>query len=129
MALFRKSPPKPEGEAPAKPAASPLLGPIASVILADLALRGGQALVRRGVERGLLKGQPVPQGRVVHGQSLPETVVGTVLATMARRSVPGALLVGGGLIAKALSDRYRARRAAQAEPEAADDGAEKDHSA
>lgn len=114
MALFRKKPPEPaQSDAPAKPAAPPLLGPIATVILADLALRGGQALVRRGVERGLLKGEPVPQGRVVHGQSLPETVVGTVLATMARRSVPGALLVGGGLIAKALADRYRARKAAE----------------
>lgn len=129
MALFRKNPPKPEADTPAKPAAAPLLGPIASVILADLALRGGQALVRRGVERGLLKGEPVPQGRVVHGQSLPETVVGTVLATMARRSVPGALLVGGGLIAKALTDRYRARQAARAGTEAAQDAAEKDHSA
>lgn len=117
MALFRKKPPEPaKADAPAKPAAPPLLGPIATVILADLVVRGGQALVKRGVERGLLKGEPVPQGRVVHGQNLPETVVGTVLATMARRSVPGALLVGGGLIAKALADRYRARKAAQTGP-------------
>ena len=129
MALFRKDPPKPAADAAEKPAAPPLLGPIASVILADLAVRGGQALVRRGVERGLLKGQPVPQGRVVHGQSLPETVVGTVLATMARRSVPGALLVGGGLIVKALSDRHRARQAAKTEPETPKDSAEQDHSA
>lgn len=85
------------------------------MILADMALRAGQALVRRGVERGILQGQPAPKGRVVRGRSLGETVVGTVLNEVARRSIPGAILVGGGLLAKALRDRHRAKAAQKRE--------------
>jgi len=82
---------------------------VATIVLADVALRAGSALVRRGIEHGLLHGKPAPGGRVVHGLTVKETVVGTVLAAVARRSVPGAILVGGGLIAKMLIDHYRAK--------------------
>jgi len=117
MALFSKKKPAAE-PALAKPAT--LLSPLLTVIAANLAVRAGQSLVRRGVERGLLNGQAADAGRVVHGSSLGETVAGTVMAEVARRSVPGALLVGGGLLAKALRDRHRARKAAAALPPPAD---------
>eukprot|EP01037_Dinobryon_pediforme_P007753 gene7753-7818_t len=100
---------KPEPAPPESPKDEAPLSPVATMILADMALRAGQALVRRGVERGILQGQPAPKGRVVRGRSLGETVVGTVLNEVARRSVPGAILVGGGLLAKALRDRHRAK--------------------
>ena len=86
------------------------LSPLLTVIVADLALRAGEKLVRRGVERGLLRGKPTQSGRVIRGATLQETVIGTVMAEVARRSVPGAILVGGGLLAKALRDRRKARK-------------------
>jgi len=66
-------------------------------------------LLRRTVELGLLKGKAVP-GKVIRGSTIKETLIGTALAAVARRSVPGAILVGGGLLAKAISDRRRAKR-------------------
>ena len=38
-------------------------------------------------------------------------IAGAALTRIATRSVPGALLVGGGLLAKTLYDRRRARKA------------------
>ena len=66
-------------------------------------------MLRRSVEIGLLNGRAVP-GRVIRGRTIKETVIGTVLAAVARRSVPGAILVGGGLLAKIMSDQKRANR-------------------
>jgi hypothetical protein len=121
MALFgKKRAPPPAASAP-PPAASapPLLNPVVGMIVADVALRAGQNLVRRSLERGLMKGQAIPTtkpGHVIRGRTLTETVVGTVLAEVARRSVPGAILVGGGLVAKTLRDRARARHAKGKDP-------------
>ena len=58
-----------------------------------------------------------------------QTLVGTALARIATRSVPGAILVGGGMLAKALYDRRQGTRA-KAEGKAqvnaqADKGADK----
>lgn len=113
MAFFRKKQPaeKP-GETDQPAGAKTELSPIVSLIVADFAVRAGERLVRRGVERGLLGGKPAPEGRMIRGSSITETVIGTVLAEVARRSVPGAILVGGGLIAKALRDRRLAREEA-----------------
>ena len=121
MAFFkRRSPPEPVAKAAdakddaatdlAATSEKPELSAIATLIVADLAVRAGDRLVRRGIERGLLGGKPAQTGRVIRGRTLKETVIGTVLAEIARRSVPGAIVVGGGLIAQALRDRRRARQ-------------------
>lgn len=84
--------------------------PMTTVLLADIALRAGGALLRRGVETGIL-GQKFGQkkaGDIVKGRSLTQTLVGTALARVATRSVPGAIVVGGGLLAKTLYDRRHA---------------------
>jgi hypothetical protein len=113
MAFFkRKLPPDKPGETDQTAGEPTPLSPIVTMIIADFALRAGDKLVRRGVERGLLGGKPAPEGRVIRGRTIGETVIGTVLAEVARRSVPGAILVGGGLIAKALRDRRLAREEA-----------------
>jgi len=104
MALFRKKKAKPP-----EPVAEDTITPVVSLIVADVALRAGANLLRRTVELGLLKGKVAP-GRVIRGNTIKETLIGTALATVARRSVPGAILVGGGLLAKSLSDRRRAKR-------------------
>lgn len=88
-----------------------------NLILADIALRAGGALLRRGVEKRLV-GTSVGEkkaGRIIKGRTMVQTLVGTALARVATRSVPGAIIVGGGLVAKSLYDRKRKRKAAGAE--------------
>jgi hypothetical protein len=98
----------------------PSPNPATNLILADIAIRGGGRLLRHAVERTLL-GVKYPPGKardVVKGRSMLHTLVGTAVARVATRSVPGALLIGGGLLAKTLYDRSKDRRQAQAEGEA-----------
>jgi hypothetical protein len=42
--------------------------------------------------------------------SITRTVAGVTLASVARRSVPAAIIIGGGLLAKTLYDRRKARQ-------------------
>lgn len=81
--------------------------PMTKLIIADLALRAGQALLKRGVEKGIVGGFPGAKkaGRVIKGRTVMQTVVGTAIARIATRSVPGAIIVGGGMLAKTLYDR------------------------
>ncbi|MCW1382643.1 hypothetical protein OLX02_07385 [Novosphingobium sp. KCTC 2891] len=94
--------------ADAVPPPSP--NPMTTVILADIALRAGGALLRRGVETGILGQQfgAKKAKKIIKGRSLGQTLVGTALARVATRSVPGAIVVGGGLLAKTLYDRRHA---------------------
>lgn len=103
-----------------KEAPGPSPNPMTNLVLADIALRGGGRLLRHAVERTLL-GVKYPPGKaksIVKSRSMTQTLVGTALARIATRSVPGALLVGGGMLAKTLYDRRNAR-AAKAEGEQA----------
>ncbi len=86
-----------------------------NLIIHDIALRAGGRLMRHTLEKGLLRGRY--GGRqakaIVENRSLVHTLVGGLLARYATRSLPGALLVGGGLIAKTLFDRGRSKRSAR----------------
>lgn len=85
--------------------------PMTNAVIADIALRSGGQLLRRAVEVGLL-GKALGSGtarNVVKGRSMGQTLLGTAIARVATRSVPGALIVGGGLLAKALYERRHAR--------------------
>lgn len=96
---------------------APSSNPMTNLILADIALRAGGALLRRGVEKGLV-GTALGNkkaGRIIKGRTMVQTLVGTALARVATRSVPGAIVVGGALVAKSLYDRKRQRKAAGAE--------------
>ena len=93
-------------------AATPSPNPATNLLIADVALRGGGALLKRAVEAGLLGATATSKRKakdVVKGRSLGQSLVGTMIARVATRSVPGALIVGGGLLAKTLYDRKRAR--------------------
>ena len=104
-----------------KESQGPSPDPMTNLIIADVALRGGGRLLRHVVERSLLGVKYTPdQARdIVKGRSMTQALVGTAVARIATRSVPGALLVGGGLIAKALYDRRQKRSQAKAEGDAA----------
>lgn len=84
-----------------------------NLAIADIALRGGSFLARRAVEQMLLgrKYTPTKAKAILKGRSMGETVFHTALARIAMQSVPGAIVVGGGLIAKTLYDRRKARKA------------------
>jgi hypothetical protein len=92
-----------------KDVAGPSLNPMTNLVLADVALRVGGTLLRLGVERAMLGRAYTPQKakKVVHRRSLRKTLFGATLARVATRSVPGAIVVGGGMLAKTLYDRTR----------------------
>jgi hypothetical protein len=110
------------------PPASP--NPMTNLILTDLLLRTGGQLLRRTVESALLQTQydKKKAKHLIKGRSMSQTLVATAIARIATRSVPGALIVGGGSLAKMLYDRAQARKAErkgkQAVAEQAASGAE-----
>lgn len=56
-------------------------------------------------DKAATKGKP--------GKGLTEGIAGVVMTRVALRSVPGAILVGGGILAKRLHDRRKARKLAE----------------
>jgi hypothetical protein len=89
--------------------AGPSRNPITNLIIADIALRSGGRLLRHVVERTLLgvTYPPDKARKIVKGRGMARTLIGSAVARIATRSVPGALVVGGGLLAKTLYDRKR----------------------
>jgi hypothetical protein len=87
----------------------PSPNPMTNLIIADLVLRGGGRILRNLVERNVLKTKyPADAAKsIVSGRGMAQTLISTAVARVATRSVPGAILVGGGLIAKALYDRRK----------------------
>ena len=94
----------------------PSPNPMTNLLIADLALRGGGQLLRHVVERTLLgaKFSPAKAKNIIGGRTMFQTLLGTAVARIATRSVPGAILVGGGLLAKTLYDRSTDKRSARA---------------
>ncbi|MCJ2179731.1 hypothetical protein [Novosphingobium album (ex Hu et al. 2023)] len=103
----------------AKPQVAPsdLHGPSPNIAtnlaIADIALRGGTALARQAIERALLgrKYAPSKAARILKGRTMGESLLHGALAQVALRSVPGAIVVGGALLAKTLYDRTKAQEA------------------
>ncbi|MFC0588891.1 hypothetical protein ACFFF7_05640 [Novosphingobium aquiterrae] len=123
LARKTKAAAKEAGDTVADKAADISPNPMTNLVLADIVLRGGGQLLRHAVERSLLQTR-YSKGKakaIVKGRSIGQTVVGTVLARVATRSIPGALVIGGGLLAKTLFDRRRGKAAARAEGKAAVD--------
>ena len=92
----------------------PSPNPMTNLLIADIALRGGGRLLRHVVEQAMLgtKYNPHTAKSLIKGRGMGQALLGTAVARVATRSVPGAILIGGGLLAKALYDR---RKGAEAE--------------
>ncbi len=90
----------------------PTENPATNFLLADIAIRAGGYLARRGIQKGLLSNRygKVTARQIVQNKTLSQTVISWALARIATRSVPGALVVGGGALAKTLLDRRKTRR-------------------
>lgn len=93
----------------------PSSNPATNLIIQDIALRAGGRLMRHTLEKGMLRGRYGGTGAkaIVENRSLVHTMIGSMLARYATRSLPGAVLIGGGLIVKTLYDRGRSKRAAR----------------
>lgn len=87
----------------------PSPNPRTNMIVADVALRSGSMLARRAVERALLGSRYTPRKAraILKGRGIGETLLHTAIAKVATRSVPGMIMVGGGLLAKTLYDRHK----------------------
>lgn len=90
----------------------PSNNPATNLIIHDIAMRAGGRMLRHTVEKTMLRGRYGGSGAkaIVENRSLAQTLVSGILARYATRSLPGAVLVGGGLIAKTLFDRGRSKR-------------------
>ncbi len=75
-------------------------------ILGTLVRKGGGKLIDTAVTR-LLPDKPDPK---VRGGNLLRGAAGALAMRVASRSVPGAIVVASGALAKKLYDRRRARR-------------------
>jgi hypothetical protein len=90
----------------------PAEDPASSLLIADAAIRAGSYIVRRSVEKGLLRGRYGSSAArdLLSNRTLGQTVISFGLAKLATRSLPGAVIVGTGAVAKSLYDRRRAKR-------------------
>ena len=78
----------------------------------DVAIRTATRLVRTGALDMVLGKVMSPQARQqVKPNSLGMSLIGMAAARIATRSVPGALLVGAGLLGKALYDKNLSKKA------------------
>ncbi len=91
----------------------PSTNPATNLLIADIVIRGATVLFRRGLERGLLQARfDADKAReIVQGRSLAQSLFSGAASRLATRSVPGFLLVSGGLLAKSIVDRSQGRRA------------------
>jgi hypothetical protein len=90
----------------------PSTNPATNLLVADIGIRVASLLFRRTVEKGMLqlKFPPEKAHEVIEGRSLGQTLISAGLARVATRSIPGALLVTGGIVAKSILDRSLSRR-------------------
>ncbi len=110
----------------------PSPNPATNLLIVDVAVRGAALLAARAIERAALRVRygRAKAGDIVEGRSTVATLATTGAARVATRSLPGFLLVTGGLLAKTLidrslkprearrrGDRKLARRAARVEDE------------
>ena len=82
-----------------------------NLMIAEIAVASAGRIARRSMEKGLLKARFEQEQAVaiVEGRGMAHTMITAAIARVATRSVPGALLVGGGLFAKVLFDRTVSR--------------------
>jgi hypothetical protein len=90
----------------------PSNNPATNLLIIDVAIRGASMIAGRAMEKALLSARYSGEkaADIVKGRPLLQSMAATGAARMATRSVPGFLLVTGGLLAKAIFDRSFSRR-------------------
>lgn len=83
-------------------------------MIAKIARENGPKLFEQAIKvlvAGAVVQEEVSDEQTGRKPSLARRLAGAALLRVATRSVPGAIIVSGGLIAKALHDRHKARKA------------------
>jgi hypothetical protein len=90
----------------------PSSNPATNLLIASVGLRAANLIARQSMEKGLLRMRfrPETAHQIVAGRSMGQTLITAALARLATRSIPGALVVTGGLLAKSILDRSLSRR-------------------
>ncbi|HEY7808699.1 MAG TPA: hypothetical protein VIC34_16005 [Croceibacterium sp.] len=93
----------------------PSPNPATNLMIAEIAVASAGRVARRSMEKGLLKAKFEREQAVaiVEGRGMAHTMITAAIARVATRSLPGALLVGGGLFVKVVFDRSLSRRKAR----------------
>lgn len=93
----------------------PSTNPATNMLIADIALRSAGRIVRNSMQKGMLRaGFDRDQAReIVNSRTMLSSLILYGASKVATRSIPGALLVGGGLLAKTLYDRGLSKREAR----------------
>ena len=93
----------------------PSTNPATNLIIADIAIRAIGRVVRRSLHKGVLRTRYSRDlaSDIVENRSIATTLAIYGITKVATRSVPGALLVSTGLIAKTVYDRSLSRSAAR----------------
>ncbi len=93
----------------------PSSNPATNLIINDIVLRSAGRLSRRTMEKMLLGRKFDKQFAkdVVENRSILHSLAAYGVTKLATRSVPGAVIVGGGLLVKMLFDRSQSRRKAR----------------
>ncbi|MDT0574912.1 hypothetical protein RM533_01790 [Croceicoccus sp. F390] len=87
--------------------------PMTNLIVTDIMLRTISLAARRVAQAELLKTglRGKEAEKLAKRKSLRRTLFSAGLARLATRSIPGAMVVSGGVFAKTLYDRSKSRRA------------------
>jgi hypothetical protein len=90
-----------------------------NLLILDVAIRGASLIAGRAVERAALRARYNAEkaANIVEGRSATRSLMTAGAARLATRSVPGLLLVTGGLLAKVVFDRSLGRRKSAREGE------------
>jgi hypothetical protein len=118
--------PEPAADSVPDPVGTDPLGPVTRAILAGVAMRTGSSLLKRSVDRGILGAAPealkvaakaagAKAAQTAAKAAKPKRSLGARLLTaaatrIATRSVPGAIIVGGALLAKSLHNHRKNRQ-------------------
>ena len=93
----------------------PSTNPATNILIADIVLRGAGRIMRNGLQKGMLQaGYSRETARdMINNRTLASSLLLYGASKIATRSIPGALIVGGGLVAKTLYDRGLSRTKAR----------------
>lgn len=96
-----------------------ITNPATEILIADVLMRAAGRVIRTSVEKRMLRRSLSRRQarKLVEQRSFAGALASYAAARIATRSVPGALLVGTGLLARTLYETGRERRAARARTE------------
>jgi hypothetical protein len=90
----------------------PSSNPATNLLILDIAMRGATMIVGRTFEKVLLSARYSGRkaGDIVQGRTFVQSMAANGAARIATKSIPGFLVVTGGLVAKTIFDRSFSKR-------------------